>query len=225
MNLFPFSVCFCFFFLMIRRPPRSTRTDTLFPYTTRFRSDRVRWRFTVTDTGIGVPMAIRNRLFEAFEQADVSLGRRYGGTGLGTTIAKGLAEAMGGSIGFESTEQRGSRFWVEVPFDRVAALPATSDAAMPEAAAPVGPVMESPENVIAFSDPFLRHRARVRSLQVLVADDHAANRMVLQRLLQKAGHRVTCVTDGEGVLAALDVSDYDVVIADLHMPRLSGLDL
>ncbi|MGQ4659290.1 ATP-binding protein [Lysobacter sp. F6437] len=188
-------------------------------------SHRVRLRFTVTDTGIGVPMAIRNRLFEAFEQADASLGRRYGGTGLGTTIAKGLAEAMGGSIGFESTEQRGSRFWVEVPFDRVAAAPVASGTGASGGTAPADPATESPENVIAFSDPFLRHRARVRSLQVLVADDHAANRMVLQRLLQKAGHRVTCVDDGEGVLAALDVSDYDVVIADLHMPRLSGLDL
>ncbi|MGO4777265.1 sensor histidine kinase, partial [Lysobacter sp. 2RAB21] len=75
-------------------------------------SGGLRLRFTVTDTGIGIPVAVRKRLFEAFEQADVGLARRYGGTGLGTTIAKGLTEAMGGSIGFESTEQRGSRFWV-----------------------------------------------------------------------------------------------------------------
>ena len=81
------------------------------------------------------------------------------------------------------------------------------------------------ENVIAFSDPFLRHRARVRSLQILVADDHEANRMVVQRLLQKAGHRVVCVNGGEEVLDAMEIADYDTVIVDLHMPGISGLDL
>lgn len=191
----------------------------------------VRLRFTVTDTGIGIPAAVRKRLFEAFEQADASLARRYGGTGLGTTIAKGLTEAMGGSIGFESTEQRGTRFWVELPFERTAKLevPTPLDATAGESTstpAPVPPQMaETAENVIAFSNPFLRHRARVRSLQILVADDHLANRMVLQRLLQKAGHRPICVEGGEQVLTALEIADYDAVIIDLHMPGLSGLDL
>lgn len=184
---------------------------------------RVRLRFTVQDTGIGIPAEAGARLFEAFEQADASLSRRYGGTGLGTTIAKGLTEAMGGTIGFESRESGGSRFWVELPFDRVVPAPVVEDAS--GSVAPGTEIREEAENVIAFSDPFLRHRVRVRSMQLLIADDHAANRMMLQRLLQKAGHRVVAVDDGEAVLTALEDGAFDGAIIDLHMPGLSGLDL
>jgi two-component system sensor histidine kinase RpfC len=183
-----------------------------------------RLRFTVIDTGIGISASSRARLFEAFEQADATLSRRYGGTGLGTTIAKGLTEAMGGSIGFESGENRGSRFWVELPFEVLA--PAQRAIEIPVALPTTNAAVSiSGENVIAFTDPFLRHRARVRSMHILMADDHAANRMVLERILQKAGHRAVAVEDGEAVLSALEANDYDAVIVDLHMPGVSGLDL
>ena len=181
-------------------------------------------RFVVADTGIGIPDAMRRRLFDAFEQADAGLARRYGGTGLGTTIAKGLTEAMGGTIGFESVEGEGTRFWVQLPFQ---AIPTPVSRTAPDAAAPATEAAADPlgENVIAFSNPFLRHRARVRGLHVLVADDNAANRMVLQRLLQKAGHRCTCVDGGEEVLDMLADARFDLVIADLHMPGMSGVDM
>ncbi len=180
----------------------------------------VRLRFIVSDTGIGIPEGMRERLFQAFEQADAGLARRYGGTGLGTTIARGLVEAMGGRIGFESLQPRGTRFWFEVPFD-------AAQAPVQVAAVDVGHGDGQDDNgkVIAFADPFLRHRARVRSMQVLVADDYEANRMVLQRLLQKAGHKVTCVAGGEEVLDAMADRDYDLAVVDLHMPGISGLDL
>lgn len=190
--------------------------------------DPLRLRFTVIDTGIGIPARLQGKLFEAFEQADVSLSRRYGGTGLGAAIAKGLVEAMGGTIGFESEVGLGSTFWVEVPFkaaDTETTAPVQVLEDMQDTQADPQRIDGPVKNVIAFSDPFLRHRARVRSMHILVADDHEANRMVLQRLLQKAGHRVSCVNGGEEVLDAMAASDYDAVIIDLHMPGMSGLDL
>lgn len=182
-----------------------------------------RLRFTVSDTGIGIPASARAKLFEAFEQADNSLSRKHGGSGLGTTIAKGLTEAMGGVIGFESSETSGSRFWVELAFGVVAnapgeATPVARDSVWQGRQGDAG-------NIIAFTDPFLRHRARVRPLMVLVADDHAANRMVLQGVLQKAGHRVQLVEDGETALDAIAGGGIDMALIDLHMPVLSGIDL
>ncbi len=187
----------------------------------------VRLRFVVEDTGIGVPMDMRPRLFEAFEQADVGLSRRYEGTGLGTTIAKGLVEAMGGSIGFKESPCGGSVFWFELP---IAIGEPVQTAKTALARVPTGALLDTSDkleasNVIAFSNPFLRHRARVRSMRMLVADDHEANRMVLQRLLEKAGHKVLCVNGGEQVLDAMAEEEFDAVIVDLHMPGMSGLDM
>lgn len=184
-----------------------------------------RLSFDIVDTGIGVAPDMRPRLFEAFEQADVGLARRYEGSGLGTTIAKGLVEAMGGSIGYQENAPRGSHFWFELPFV-AAAVPTSADFGAPAASVPAAAEeVDTSGNVIAFSDPFLRHRARVRGMRILVADDHAANRMVLQRMLQKAGHRVICVDGAEAVLDALAETEFDAVIVDLHMPGMSGLDM
>jgi two-component system sensor histidine kinase RpfC len=175
-------------------------------------SAEIMLRFSVRDTGIGIPAAAQKRLFEAFEQVDTAKTRRHGGTGLGTTIAKGLAETMGGRLGFESEEGAGSHFWVELPYK----LAQTAEGLAPAAI---------PANVIAFDDPFVRHRARVKPLHTLIADDHQANRMVLRRLLEKGGHHVEEVDTGDAVLNLLTERDFDAVLIDLHMPGVSGLDI
>jgi two-component system, sensor histidine kinase RpfC len=171
---------------------------------------RVELRFAVRDTGIGIAPQAQLRIFEAFEQAEAGHGRRFGGSGLGTTIARSLTELLGGRIGLESEPGRGSLFWVELPFGLARA---------PEAA------LSSGANVIAFDDPFVRHRARVRPLHVLIADDQPTNLTVLARLLEKAGHRTTAVRSGEEVLGAIEDQRFDAVIIDLHMPAISGLDV
>ncbi|MBN8728625.1 MAG: response regulator [Xanthomonadales bacterium] len=175
--------------------------------------NRVWLRIVVDDTGIGIPAAAQARIFDAFEQADGGHSRRFGGTGLGTTIARSLAELLGGRIGMESAEGVGSSFWVEVPF-RLAPAPAADSA--PAAGA---------GNVIAFDDPFVRHRARVAPMHILIADDQPANITVLQRLLEKAGHRVTAAHGGEEVLDRIAAESFDAAIIDLHMPGVGGIEV
>lgn len=204
-------------------------------------SDRLRLRFSVRDTGIGIPAEARERIFKPFEQVDSGRDRRYGGSGLGTTIAKSLTEMMGGSIAVDENPGGGTHFWVDLPFGFAKEHPVdvSGDAAMqstakpevaPDGEAPAAPAAtrtrpESTAKVINFEDPFLRHRLRVRSMCVLVADDQPANRIVLQRLLEKAGHRVLFAEDGEQVLDVLADEQPDLAIVDLHMPGLSGLDV
>lgn len=169
-------------------------------------------RFSVRDTGIGIPAVDKNRIFGAFEQVDTGPARRYGGTGLGTTIAKTLTELMGGKIGLEENIGGGSHFWVDV--------------ALRESSSNFdSPTANQPANVISLEDPFVRHKARVRPLHILVADDQVTNRIVLTRMIERGGHKVISVADGEQALDALAVDDIDIVILDMHMPEISGLDV
>lgn len=172
--------------------------------------------FSVRDTGIGIPDSQAGKIFQAFEQIDTGPARRYGGTGLGTTIAKTLTELMGGTIGFEKNAEAGSHFWVRLEFELLdneqQGLSLVRRA-------------QRTEKVVAIDDPFVRHRARIKPLKVLVADDIAANRIVLQRLLERAGHSVHLASDGESALDRLAETSFDIAFIDLHMPGISGLDV
>jgi two-component system, sensor histidine kinase RpfC len=179
-------------------------------------AEKIKIFFSIRDTGIGIPDSQLEKIFQAFEQLDTGPARRYGGSGLGTTIAKTLTELMGGTIGFEKNPGGGSLFWVILDFELLGA----ESGALTD-------IKQSyrVEKVVAIDDPFVRHRARVRALKILIADDIAANRIVLQRLLERAGHSVSLASDGEAALDQLAESAFDLAFIDLHMPGISGLDV
>jgi len=151
----------------------------------------------VIDTGIGMDAKSAHRIFDAFSQADPSTTRRYGGTGLGTTISRQLAELMGGSIGVESVVGEGSVFTVRLPLARAQAA-----AQLP--AQPALPVLPP--------------------LRVLAVDDVPANLQLLELLLARGGHAVTCVGSGAAALQAMAAQAFDVVLMDLQMPEMDGLE-
>jgi two-component system, sensor histidine kinase RpfC len=301
----------------------------------------VRLRFAIQDTGIGIALEAQERIFESFAQADDSTTRRYGGTGLGTTISKQLVEMMGGQIGLQSAPGKGSTFWFELPMKKQAASQTleasfrlndirillvgfnepelrsleqdlatwgarTGRAAGVEAAAArfteaqslghpyhlilvrenseiqpgsvfarlrnsraqkappailctagvseirraealasgYAAVLEIPfrtrllfnaihsatavqggqEGVISLSDYYATRDANRRRYHILVAEDNPTNQRVIVGILERAGHRVKVVGDGEQALDILENERFDVVIMDLNMPELGGLD-
>lgn len=309
-------------------------------------SQTVAVRVEVIDTGIGIPGEIQEKIFDKFTQADGSTTRRFGGTGLGTTIAKQLVELMGGEIGLNSTPGHGSTFWFEISFDiqekivsdnemqlmqqcRVLRLAPTHEAEQSHAAhclygwgvqlkdayaddvisqlkqaarknTPynlllidnlpystniaalieevlreqkyhetslllIEPNYTSSESsvpmaiaqrIYQLADPVdkiqlfnilhasqtvaletkqsrgesnyvldaLDAQAPHRSLEILMAEDNAINRLVLSRMLEQAGHSHQQVEDGQELLDALETRSYDLVIVDMQMPQLGGLE-
>jgi len=297
----------------------------------------VRLKFSVRDTGVGIPPEAQQRIFDSFTQADQSTTRRFGGTGLGTTIAKQLVELMGGSIGLESAVGLGSTFWFEIAFDKQPERAISGDGELararvlligfpPASAQPIeqalatwgatavraagvedgadrmvadialakpyhsvllytergdvqlarrfrraapeptppavlavpreadvqrfaalsagfGAVLELPadkrqlfnvlhsisstdevgEGVVRLQD-YAKRDPSAKRLQVLVADDNPTNRAVLGKILERGGHTVTLVADGDLALDALEAGRFDIVLLDRNMPGLSGLE-
>ncbi len=165
--------------------------------TLRMRVEEEKVHMQVIDTGIGIPPDRLERIFDAFAQADASTTRRFGGTGLGTTISRQLVEQMGGKITVESVMGQGSCFhiWLPLPLGS----PVADDAEVADAAPGLPP------------------------LRLLVADDVAQNGELMQLMLGRDGHTVHLVTDGLQALQAITERDFDAVLMDVHMPELDGL--
>lgn len=299
-------------------------------------SDSARIRFEVIDTGIGIPIDVQATIFDSFTQADSSTTRKYGGTGLGTTISKQIVELMDGIIGLESSEGKGSNFWVEIPFTLqepssynpntdinklsilllsqsntadirnifdsnsihydivtstkaatnkinlhtnshpyttlIATVDTFSNSAsnrlseitaycrkrniavvlivekgslgsvvMPDRYAYV---MERPMSSVALFNAL--HAANISTIEdgelidffskkkhthdtntkfkILVAEDNATNQLVIRKILERAGHTATIVNNGQEALDELDNSEYNLIILDMQMPIMGGIE-
>lgn len=173
-------------------------------------------RVDVQDTGIGIPFEKQTAIFEPFTQADDSVTRVYGGTGLGTTIARHLVMQMRGRIGVESEPGRGSLFWFELPLDPTE--PQGIDLTLELGGARVSAAAQA-----AAGGPGSNVH-KIRGARILVAEDNPTNQRVAQLILESGGHIVTIVDNGEAALDALERGGYDLALFDLSMPVVSGLE-
>jgi two-component system sensor histidine kinase RpfC len=157
--------------------------------------DVFRIGFSVRDTGIGIPPELQKKIFEPFFQVESGPVRKYGGTGLGTSIALAHVRRMGGELQLESEPGMGTRFWFELRMPRAAAVPA--------------PAVEAPARI-------------VRGKHILVADDNRTNLQLIREMLERDTHRVQGVESGQEALEALATGGYDVVFLDFNMHDLDG---
>lgn len=170
-------------------------------------SDRdVLVRFEVEDSGIGIPPEIQPRLFSAFEQADNTTTRGYGGTGLGLAITRKLALLMGGDAGVCSAPGQGSTFWFSVRLGKSDTSAAAEAPAMPA---------DTAEGLLA---------ARHRGARLLLVEDEPVNREVALELLRDAGMDVDVAEDGAIAVERVARNRYDLILMDIQMPRMDGLE-
>ncbi|TWX63473.1 response regulator [Colwellia demingiae] len=152
-------------------------------------------RFSIQDSGIGIEPALQQHIFERFTQADETITRRFGGTGLGLSICRQLSQEMGGQIGVESTVGQGSTFWVEVKLKVAKASEFKAKAVLPE----------------------------LPLLKILLVEDVEINQQVVLGLLEK--HQVILADNGHDAIETANREIFDIILMDMHLPGISGLDI
>ncbi|MCC7305502.1 MAG: response regulator [Alphaproteobacteria bacterium] len=160
--------------------------------------------FAVTDTGIGIPPEVQEKLFKPFEQADKTIARKYGGSGLGLAICQRLIEAMGGAIAVSSEIGKGSTFHFTLAM-------ATGDAKTAE-------TLENPGGRTGAA------RVTTPPLRILIIEDNEINRKVLQNFLARDGHRVSVSNSAENAINLVEMDKFDVIFSDINLTGMSGIE-
>jgi PAS domain S-box-containing protein len=162
-----------------------------------------RIRFRVVDTGIGISPDKQESIFEPFTQADATISRSHGGTGLGLSISHLLVNLLGGTLHVKSSPGRGSEFYFDIPFGL------RTSTERPSAPPPMRPD-------VSF--------ARKHPLNILVAEDDRVNARLTRLMLEKLGYSPTIVPDGRAAVDAACARPFDLILMDLHMPRMDGIE-
>ena len=171
-------------------------------------------RFSVRDTGIGIPANRQDILFSPFTQVDGSTTRKYGGTGLGLAISRQLVELMGGKIGLESKEGNGSTFWFTAVFEKRPTGSGSTEERFTEIEGEGARERSAATSTISENGK--------RKIRILVVEDNPVNQKVAQAMLRKMGLRADVVADGQEAVNALQMIPYDLVLMDCQMPEMDG---
>ncbi|TGN18934.1 PAS domain-containing hybrid sensor histidine kinase/response regulator [Leptospira idonii] len=163
-------------------------------------------KFSVFDTGIGIPESKLSHLFDPFLQVEASTSRKFGGTGLGLAIAKQLSELMGGDIGVQSILGQGSVFWFTTKFE-LRGTPDSKESDFP-----------------AFGRIEKRKIRTFNGKRILVAEDNSTNQIVISGILRKFGVTAKIVNHGKEAVSALEIAEYDLVLMDCQMPEMDGFE-
>ena len=162
----------------------------------------------IEDTGVGISEEKIDKIFDKFTQADTTVTRKFGGTGLGLTITKELIELMHGKIGVRSEIGKGSTFWFEIPYETTDHLP------------------EIKENIRSIQTDVIRTDVTpISKARILIAEDHAMNQMFMKKLFSRLGvESYFLAVNGKEVVRQVETGNYDVVLMDCHMPEMNGYD-